>query len=256
MEQSLARGCPDEPSSPRAFAGEGAVLQWVRYRALGACKSRRMPCKIGAHFFLFSFFPSFFFPPSYTHRHYREWARAPGGSAAGRRFPGPRFVWGIPKIDCGAANREPGPHADSTLCRGQDLPPEKAWEAPAGRGTPWGARGRGRKARLQGSSYPGRIWWVTLHLGYPTGHPPTWASAAPRALPRVLGAWLSRLETSPWRWGRARGREPVLPLFRRRRVGTSSQIPPCFSRRSRIARPSTCLRKNGRLGPRAAPHAL
>jgi hypothetical protein len=62
----------------------------------------------------------FFLPPSYTHRHRCEVARAPGGSCAGGRFPPRDFVWEILKVDCGHTNRSRATHADSYLCHAQD----------------------------------------------------------------------------------------------------------------------------------------
>ncbi len=60
-------------------------------------------------------FLSFSFPPSYTHRHRCEVARAPSGSAAGGHFPPSEFVWRILKIDSRRTNRPRAAHADSYL---------------------------------------------------------------------------------------------------------------------------------------------
>jgi hypothetical protein len=73
---------------------------------------RRMPCICSPI--------TSFLPPSYTHRHCCELARAPGGSCAGGPFPPRPFVWEIPKIDCRHTNGPRPTHADFCHCH--------AWE--------------------------------------------------------------------------------------------------------------------------------
>lgn len=145
MEQGLARGCPDKPSSPRASGGGGASYGAAARRrcsalqggagAGAAVRSRRRdpPARPTA----FPFFP---FPPSYTHRHRCEVARAPGGSGAGGRIPPPRFVWQILKIDCGLTNVPGRAHADSYLVTRGTTPPRVGGRRRREAGRPWGRR--------------------------------------------------------------------------------------------------------------------
>ena len=62
-------------------------------------------------------FPSFFFPPSYTHRPSVEFPRARGPSRAHGRVPPLQFVWGFLKIGPSHINRPSGPHACSPYLR-------------------------------------------------------------------------------------------------------------------------------------------
>ena len=143
MEQGLARGCPDKPSSPRASGGGGASCGAAarrRYSALQGGGGRRRTRSGAVPLFLFSSFP---FPPSYTHRHRCEVARAPGGSGAGGRIPPPRFVWQILKIDCGLTNVPGRAHADSYLVTRGTTPPGVGGRRRRGAGRPRGRRRRG-----------------------------------------------------------------------------------------------------------------
>jgi len=194
-----------------------------------------MPCICAAPPFPFLLF-LLFFPPSYTHRHHCELARAPGGSAAGRPFFARPFVWGISKIDCAHAARVPGSHADPALCHERGMPPQSAWEAPAGLGSPLGPREGEGKSVLQGSPYPAPIWPPTLQTTYPIStrpRRPARRCGAPggpqRTLPRspllVAPAGTSSRQSRP-----PAGRQSSVIPLRRHSLNSSFEMPSASSR--------------------------
>lgn len=145
MEQVTSAGVPSKPGSPRASCTRSALIdprgrrlrapQWAGRRvpadrpgAPGAVSSSRMPRR---RLRLFPF-PIFFLPPSYTHRHYVQVARAPGGSPAGGPFPPPRFWCGIPKIDSGHTNRTRPTHHYPDLFHAWGTAPGSGVRAPRG----------------------------------------------------------------------------------------------------------------------------
>ena len=87
-----------------------------------------------------------FLPPSHTHRHHCELARAPGGSRADGRFPPRPFVWGISKIDCGRAIGSQPTHGDRHLCHACRQLPVVGGEASC---SPGRRRGRGSRGRVR-----------------------------------------------------------------------------------------------------------
>jgi hypothetical protein len=106
---------------------------------------RCTPCR--APFLLAHFL---FLPPSYTHRHCCELARAPGGSCAGGPFPPRPFVWEILKIDCHHTNCSQSTHADFYLCHACMTPPGSGRETSAGSGKALGAQ----KVRMKFADLP------------------------------------------------------------------------------------------------------
>src|SRR5690242_10195707 len=75
-------------------------------------------------------------PPSYTHRHCFQVARAPCRSCPHLRLPPRDLLWEKQEIDSRLGNRPPVSHSDSTHCHVREEAPEalrgaagRAWEA-------------------------------------------------------------------------------------------------------------------------------
>jgi hypothetical protein len=94
-------------------------------------------------------------PPSYTHRHCFQLARAPCRSCPHLRLPPRGFVWEKKKIDSRLRNRPAVPHPDSGHCHVREM----TLQATLGYAA---RRGRGREAsKVRSSDLPYR--------SYPTG---------------------------------------------------------------------------------------